>query len=241
MRKAFLITFFISISVANAQSVIPKTCDKKSSSWVGISSNYYDFTNLNKKISQYNNLYENTPKFTFGLHYGIESNLPKSFTKLQFSLNANKKGNASKKNTSLLMLDFGYDFGYKIIDKNNFTVAPFLGAGINTAIVTFRKDLSAITIDSLFTSSTAQQYAESIKLKNSFFCLRSGIAFTFLDRKDQNPTASIVLGYNMSFKNSAWKYNDEQVLLNSPADKLNMFYISLQFCSAYNTINCKKK
>ena len=140
-----------------------------------------------------------------------------------YAMNGNKK----KKNSSLGFLGISADVGYDVFDKTSrIQLYPTVGLGLEGYRARFNKDVSDVSFNDVLGSNSEQNSIRSVTFNNLYFNYRAGLNIA-LKSKDGSGTIGLQGGYTGSFTDIAWKTNYNQLLQNSPSDKLSRFFVNL--------------
>ncbi len=226
MKKQIL----IALSVC---TVFAASAQKKDSSvsrnyyYLGIGGGHQTFTNLNKRIATMPQ-YEQVKGPQFNVALGMLNEEGRFLSDFSLNLASMLKGNDEKKSSTSSVFNFNINFGYNLLPASKkIRLYPTAGVGFEYVRVRLNKDLSAIPFDSVMANPQWRLQTEPVNFSNTYFTYNAGLAIDFLSRNSRNSFAGFRAGYTGSFKSRSWRANDNQLLANAPADRVNRWYVML--------------
>jgi len=198
---------------------------------IGLSGQKFD--NLNSRIKNYNQ-YKALPEEIFTI--GVGSIMQKGhFVALNgFTVGYAMNGNRKKKNSTLGFIGINADAGYNLFTPaSRAMIYPTVGLGLEGYRARFNKDLGTTSFNDVLGSNTDQNAIRPVTFYNLFFNYRFGLNFA-LQSQDRTGAVGLQLGYTGSFNDNSWSTNYNQVLTNSPQDRLSRLFANLYFTKNLN-------
>lgn len=195
-----------------------------------IGGSFQQFDGLNSRVA-------NFPKYkklqdhggTLGLGWIKERNQLLAIG--TFTLGSTMSGDRDKKSSTLHYYGLTADIGYDVIKSERVMLYPLAGLGYQRYQAIFYKENSTIDFDDVLQSPVVRNSISSVKFNNSFLVYRLGFGVLLRSPKDPSKSIGIQAGYAGSFKDRAWKSNEDQTLDNAPVDKINQFFVGLVLTS----------
>jgi hypothetical protein len=138
-------------------------------------------------------------------------------------------GRQDKKSSTVRYIGLNLDLGYDLLKNEKIMLYPLAGLGLQGYQALVHKDNSNVAFNDVLQSQAVQNSISSVKFNNAFLVYRLGVGVSIKSPKCPSSSIGIQAGYAGSFKKNSWRSNENQVLNNSPEDKISQFYISLMF------------
>jgi hypothetical protein len=203
-----------------------------------IGGSFQKFDGLNSRVAslpQFKQLKDNTA--TLGLGWLKEEKRVISSGNITFG--SSMSGHHDEKSSTIRYGAINLDLGYDVIKSEKIMLYPFAGLGFQGYQAIFYKDNSGVPFNDVLQSAAVENTISSVRFNNSFFVYRAGIGFAIQSAKCPGSSIGLQTGFTGSFKNRAWKSNENQTLGNAPVDKINQFFGSLVFTSTPKFMNSK--
>lgn len=155
------------------------------------------------------------------------------------TIGSSMSGHHDQKSSTIRYGTINLDLGYDLIKSERIMLYPFAGVGFQGYQAIFFKDNSGVAFDDVLQSSTVKNTISSVRFNNSFFVYRLGLGFAIQSQKCPGSSIGLQAGFAGSFKNRAWKSNENQTLGNAPIDKINQGFASIVFTSTPRFMNSK--
>ncbi|MEO6732209.1 MAG: hypothetical protein ABIN01_13410 [Ferruginibacter sp.] len=205
----------------------------------GFGGSFQQFDGLNSRVanlSQFKQLKDYTA--TLGLGWLKDHNHVISSGSI--TLGSSMSGDRDEKSSTIRYAAINADLGYDVVKSEKVMFYPFVGLGFQHYQAIFFKDNSAVPFDDVLQSSTTKNTISSVRFNNSFFVYRAGLGFSVQPPKCPGSSIGIQAGYAGSFKDQAWKSNENQALGNAPKDKIGQVFANIVFISTPKFMNGKK-
>jgi hypothetical protein len=192
----------------------------------GVGFSYQEFNGLNGRIANFPQ-YKKLRNHTGTLQIGLLKERKGLMSGLGFGVGSSMSGDRDKKSSTIRFFGFSADIGYNFSKNQRVMIYPLVGLGVERYQARFFKDNSGVQFNDVLANVGEQNNIRPVDFTNTFFNYRAG--FGLILRSARKPTHSIGLqaGYTGSFKDKAWRSQNDQVLANSPEDKLSRFYATL--------------
>lgn len=203
---------------------------------VGVS--FQQFDGLNSRIAglpAYKTIRDYTGTIGFG-YIRVNKNF---VSDIDLSAGNSMSGDRNKRSSNIRYLGVGIDLGYDVIPGKKIMLYPMVGVGSQAYMARFYKDVSAVPFNAVLTSSDVQNSIRSVSFTNSFYTYRLGLGFAVKPGKDASGLLGIRVGYTGSFKDKAWKSNENQELAGAPVDGISQFNVSLTIMNMPRWIKMK--
>lgn len=203
-----------------------------------IGASFQKFDGLNSRVAglpQFKQLKDNTG--TLGLGWLKEDK--RVVTSGSITIGSSMSGHHDQKSSTIRYGTINLDLGYDVIKSERIMLYPFVGLGFQRYQAIFFKDNSGVAFDDVLQSSTIKNTISSVRFNNSFFVYRAGLGFAVQSQKCPGSSIGLQAGFAGSFKNHAWKSNENQTLGNAPIDKINQGFASIIFISTPRFMNSK--
>lgn len=155
------------------------------------------------------------------------------------NLGTSMSGNHNEKSSTIRYGTINLDLGYDLVKSDMVLLYPFVGLGFQRYRAIFYKDNSAVDFDNVLQSANVKNSISSVKFNNSFLVYRLGLGFAVQSKKCPGSSIGLQAGYAGSFKNHAWKSNENQTLGNAPVDKVSQVFANIVFTSTPKFMNGK--
>ena len=195
-----------------------------------IGGSFQKFGGLNTRVSglpQFKQLKDYTA--TLGLGWLKEDR--RVVTGGNITMGSSMSGHQDQKSSTIRYGAINLDLGYDVIKSERIMLYPFVGLGFQHYQAIFFKDISGVAFDDVLQSSTVKNTISSVRFNNSFFVYRAGLGFAVQSQKCPGSSIGLQAGFAGSFKNHAWKSNENQTLANAPVDKIKQGFASIVFTS----------
>jgi hypothetical protein len=191
-----------------------------------IGATFQEFDGLDSRIENFSQ-YKELKNHMATLQLGWLKEHKRVVSDLAFTAGTSMNGDRDTKSSNLRFLGISTDVGYNVLSNKLMMLYPMVGIGYEKYQARFFSDNSDIDFNSILQSGDVQNNLDPVQFKNSFFTYRLGAGFAL--RKPKNPSHSIGLqaGYIGSFKDHAWKSNENKTLMNAPEDGLKRVYVQL--------------
>ena len=203
-----------------------------------IGGSFQKFDGLNSRVAglpQFKQLKDNTG--TLGLGWLKEDK--RVVTSGTINIGSSMSGHHDEKSSTIRYGTINLDLGYDLIKSERVMLYPFAGLGFQHYQAIFFKDNSGVAFDDVLQSATVKNNISSVRFNNSFFVYRLGLGFAVQSPKCPGSSIGLQAGFAGSFKNHAWKSNENQTLSNAPVDKINQFFAGIVFTSTPRFMNSK--
>ncbi|MEP7110566.1 MAG: hypothetical protein ABI760_21415, partial [Ferruginibacter sp.] len=187
-----------------------------------IGGSFQQFDGLNSRVAnlpQYKQLKGYTA--TLGLGWIKERN--RLISAGGINIGSSMSGNNDKKSSTIRYFGLNADIGYDLLKSEKLMLYPLAGLGFQKYQAIFFKDNSGVAFNEVLQSSSVQNSIRSVKFNNSFTVYRLGVGFSVNSSKYPSSSIGMQAGFTGSFKNQAWRSNENQLLGNAPLDKINQF------------------
>jgi hypothetical protein len=191
---------------------------------------FQQFNSLNGRVAgltQYKQLKDYTA--TLGLGWLKEQN--RFISGAGITIGSSMSGDRDKKSSTIRYIGFNADLGYDLLKSEKIMLYPLAGLGLQKYQAIFFRDNSTVDFNNVLESPAVQNSISSIKFNNAFLVYRLGFGVSVKAPKYPSHSIGIQAGYTGSFKKHDWKSNENQVLNNSPEDRISQFYVSLVLTS----------
>jgi len=226
--KTFILVCLVILSVQGSGQ------DRKSNfipqMFHGIGGSFQEFDGLNSRIAnfpQYKALRDHMG--TLQLGWFKERN--RLISGLAFTAGSSMSGDRDKKSSTLRFIGFSADIGYNILNSERMMLYPLAGLGYERYQARFFKDNSNVDFNTILQSAEIQNRLEPVDFKNSFLTYRLGAGFSIKAPKNPSHSIGLQAGYIGSFKDHAWRSNENQELMNAPEDGVGRIFVTLTFMS----------
>lgn len=226
MRTVSLFLLLAVASVATAQKrwnnfVMPQ-------STFGIGVGIQEFDGLKSRMANFSQ-YEELKDYSATLQFGWLKERDRLISASSVMLGSSMSGDRDKKSSTVRFIGLGADIGYDLLKSNKVMLYPLAGIGYEFYQARFFTDNSGVDFDDVVGSPAVQNAIRPLALRNSFFTYRLGLGASLTGPKDHGGSVGLQAAYVGSFDQREWKSNDNQVLNNSPEDRLGRFQVSLVF------------
>jgi hypothetical protein len=191
---------------------------------------FQQFDGLNSRVSnlpQYEQLKDYSA--TLGLGWFKERN--QFISNMGISIGSTMSGHRDEKSSTVRFINVNADIGYDVLKNDKVTLYPLAGLGFQKYQAIFYKDNSNVDFDDVLESPAVQNSIEPVKFKNGFFVYRAGFGVSLKSPKYPSSSIGLQAGYTGSFRKNEWRSNEDQVLDNSPQDRISQFFVSLVLTS----------
>jgi hypothetical protein len=195
---------------------------------LGLGGSFQQFDGLNSRIASLPQ-YSKLPKDAATISLGWLKEQHRIVTAGEITAGSAMSGHQDRKSSTVRYLGLNLNIGYDLLKSEKTMLYPFAGLGYQSYQALFYKDNSNVDFNDVLQSPAVQNSISSVKFNNAFLVYRLGFAVSIKSPKCPSSSIGIQAGYAGSFKKSNWRSNENQVLNNSPEDKLSQFYISLKF------------
>jgi hypothetical protein len=193
----------------------------------GVGYQYQSFSHLSDRVGTRPE-YQKPGSSMANLLIGMNKEIKGFVQDVQFHFASITRGDDERKSTDVINAGLALTFGYNFSKKNNFRFYPFVGVTGEFYQTSFKKDVSAISFDSILVSNAAQQRTEPTQFTNAFFCYQGGLAVDFISTKFRLlHSLGLRASYTGGFKSRSWRVNDNQLISGAPSDNVSQFNISL--------------
>ena len=189
---------------------------------------FQQFDGLNSRVAnlpQFKQLKDYTA--TLGLGWLKEEN--RVISSGSITLGSSMSGHRDEKSSTVRYAAINADLGYDVIKSEKVMLYPFAGLGFQHYQAIFYKDNSGVAFNDVLQSTAVKNSISSVRFNNSFLVYRLGLGFAVQSPKCPASSIGIQAGFAGSFKNHAWKSNENQALGNAPVDKINQVFASIVF------------
>ena len=193
----------------------------------GIGVSFQKFDGLNSRIANFPQ-YKALRNGTGVLQLGSFKEKKQFISQFNIMAGSSMSGESGKKSSTIRYIGVGADIGYDFVKSEKFAVYPLAGLGFQKYQARFFTDNSGVNFDNVLQSPNVQNSIKPLQLTNGFFNYRLGIGLAATSAK-HNCSIGVQALYTGSFKDHAWRGNENQQLLNSPVDKLSQIYAGLVF------------
>ena len=189
---------------------------------------YQQFKGLNGRVAN-NAQFEQLKDYTATLGLGWQKEHKRVISAGGITLGSSLSRDRDEKSSTIRYGAIYMDLGYDVIKNENIMLYPLAGLGFQHYQAIFLKDNRAVLFNDVLRNDESKNSISSVRFNNSFLVYRAGLGFSFKSAK--HPGCSIWLqgGFTGSFKNNAWKSNENQVLGNAPVDKINQAFAGITF------------
>jgi len=149
----------------------------------------------------------------------------------EISLASSMTGDRDEKSSTVHYVGVSGDIGYDLLENEKVSFFPLVGIGYQKYQAIFYKDNSEVNFNDVLNSTALETAISPVKFKNGFVVYRLGLGVALKSPKYPGNSIGLQAGYIGSFQKREWRTNDNQVLLNSPEDRISQFYISLVLTS----------
>lgn len=224
MRKIF----FATLLLTNIYCVAQKKHTENFRVYWGLGVITEKFQNLNNRIASHPE-YEQLPNAEAVFNLGWVAEADKAIIDFNMFFGGSISGDPKKKSTNIGAFGTSLNLGYNFSANKNIRFYPFASLGYQAFETRLNKDVSSIPFDSVLQSSSTLQRTNRVIFNNNFFVYKLGVGVDLLNKKDNRKGLGLRAGYAGSFTSHEWTINDTQVLSNSPNDKLDQWFFTLQF------------
>lgn len=137
-------------------------------------------------------------------------------------------GERDKRSSTIRYLGVAADLGYDVLSSSKVALYPLIGIGYQKYQARFFRDNSGVDFNSVLGSTNVQNSLKPLQLTNGFLNFRAGLGIAATSEK-YHSSIGIQAVYTGSFKDRAWRSNDDQTLSNAPVDGLSQIYAGLVF------------
>ena len=226
--KATMSIFLLCIALSSVAQIDKKNMPRATFT---VGGSFQQFDGLNSRVA-------NFPQFktlqdhggTLGV--GWIKDCKRLITSGNFTLGSSMSGDRDKKSSTLHYYSLTADIGYDVLKSQKIMLYPFGGVGYQKYQAIFYRDNSIVSFDEVLQSPTVRNSISSVKFNNPFLVYRAGLGISFQSPKDPSKSIGIKAGYAGSFKDHAWKSNEDQTLANAPIDKVSQFFVGLVLTSS---------
>jgi hypothetical protein len=232
MKKLILpVLLFISLStLAQSDTEVSNEAPINQIFTHGIGFSYQEFNGLNGRIANFSQ-YKKLRNHTGTLQLGWLKERKGLISGLGFGVGSSMSGDRDKKSSTIRFFGFSADIGYNFSKNQRVMIYPLVGLGVERFQARFFKDNSAVPFDDVLSDVAEQASIRPVDFTNTFFNYRAGFGLILRSGKNPNHSIGLQAGYTGSFKDKAWRTQNDQVLANSPEDKLSRFYATLSINS----------
>ena len=188
---------------------------------------FQKFDGLNSRIANFPQ-YKEVRNATGVLQLGWFKESHQFISQINLMGGSSMSGDRDKRSSTIRYLGAGAEIGYDVIKDEKIALFPLVGLGYQRYQARFFRDNSSINFNDVLQSPTLQNNLHSLDLTNGFFNYRLGIGIAARSVK-HSCSIGLQAMYTGSFKDRAWRTNQDQTLLNAPVDKLSQIYAGLVF------------
>lgn len=196
-----------------------------------IGGSFQEFEGLNARLVNYT-AFEPLKEYGGTLGLGWIKNYKGVIASGNVNLGSTMSGDRDKKSSAMRFYAFTFDLGYDVLKSDRLMLYPFVGVGYQKYQAVFYRDNTSVPFDSVLNSPATRNSISSVKFNNPFLVYRAGIGFSIRSPRHESKSIGIVAGYTGSFKEHAWRSNEDQLLSNAPIDKVSQFFVSLVLTSS---------
>lgn len=224
----FIISFFL-LGMALSSNAQHSNSGKPMPSFThGFGGSYQQFSGLNGRVANLSQ-FKQLKNYTATLGMGWLKEHKRVISAGNITLGSSMSGNRDEKSSTIRYAAISMDHGYDVIKSEKIMLYPFAGLGFQHYQAIFFKDNSGVAFDNVLQSSELKNSIGSVRFNNSFLVYRAGLGFAVQAPKCPGTSIGLQAGFTGSFKNHAWKSNENQTLGNAPVDKINQAFASIVF------------
>jgi len=188
---------------------------------------FQKFDGLNSRIAGFPQ-YKEVRNVTGVLQLGWFKEKNQFVSQINLMGGSSMSGDRDKRSSTIRYLGVGAEIGYDFIKDEKIALFPLVGLGYQRYQARFFRDNSSVNFNDVLQNPALQNNLRSLDFINGFFNYRLGFGVAARSVKHQC-SIGLQAMYTGSFKDRAWRSNQDQTLANSPEDKLSQIYAGLVF------------
>lgn len=205
----------------------------------GIGGSFQQFDGLNSRVAGMPE-FQQLKDYTGTLSLGWLKEHKRVISNGGLTVGSSMSGDRDKKSSTIRYAAINADLGYDLVKSEKVMLYPLAGLGFQKYQAIFYKDNSGIAFNEVLQSSSVKNSISSVRFNNSFLVYRLGFGVSVKSPKHPSHSIGLQAGYVGSFKDHAWRSNENQVLGNSPKDKISQFFVGLVLTGGGGMGCCKK-